>query len=217
MKKLDIQITLTAPMLGTVPGNDEIAKEYIVDNVIKNNTVKEAMQKADEEVQTLPKIDPDDELSKGTTFFHRDEANKPFVYSYIMKGFFKSACDTQIDTGCFTKEELKVLKLTRYSYKSTINKLIYVGPRRLMLENCPQELPFVERPLRAETMRGDRVCLARSEAAPEGTVIRCQIETLNDKLLDTIKYWLDLGAKFGGLGQWRSSHYGSFIWEEVTF
>lgn len=215
---MQIRIEFCAPLLGTVAGNKEVATTFIVAKANKDRALTQDQidAKMAEEVNTLP-----DELENASTLFHRDENNKPFIYSYMMNGFFKSACDAMIDSDDdsgvvfdkHTQEELKKIKLTRYSYKSTINKLIRIKERRLMLQ-CPGPMEFVERSLRAETMRGDRVCLARSEAAPEGTILECTIMCLNAKLWPYIEEWLGYGV-FGGIGQWRTSHYGSFTWERL--
>lgn len=211
---MKIKIEMTSPLLGTVSGNEEIAKEFIVGKVLSDKTIPEdaAIKRAAEEEKTLPTMEG--EINAGTTYFHRDENTKPFIYGYMIKGYCKAACDAMIDTGQFKKEDLKKVKLTRYSYKSTINKLISISPRRIYLETELSEFNFIERSLRAETMKGDRVCLARSEMAPEGTVLQCEIHCLNNKLWPYIEWWLDYGKDYGGIGQWRSSHYGSFTWSQ---
>ena len=197
-----------------------MATDFIVSKAEGDKTLSAAEVKAKkaEEITTLP----DEELENASTLFHRDD-DGPFLYSYMVNGFFKAACVAMIDSNDedgevfkkHTKEELKNIRLTRWSYKSTINSMIRVRERKLYL-NLPkgQDMEFVERSLRAETMRGDRVCLARSEAAPEGTTVEFEIRCLNSKLWDYIEEWLGYGD-FGGMGLWRSSHYGSFTWERL--
>ena len=98
-------------------------------------------------------------------------------------------------------------------YKKTIDKQIFVFPRKIYLI-LPEggKVTFIERPLRGETMRGERICLARSESVPAGTTIHIEISCLNKKLEGFIPQWLKYG-RLMGLGQWRSSGMGRF---EVT-
>ena len=217
---MKIKMTFTSPLLGTVSGNQELAKKYVIDKVLTDKTIEEddKRKRTAKEEKTLPGT-IGEQIEESSTYFHR-EGKRPFIYGYMIKGFFKAACDAMIDSGVFTKKDLNEVKLGRWSYKSTINKLIMVRTRKIMLQ-LPEtvgewNLPFVERSLRAETMKGDRICLARSEAAPEGTVVEFEFVCLSKKLQPYIEWWLNYGAEFGGIGQWRSAHYGSFSWEEIV-
>jgi hypothetical protein len=217
---MKVKFTFVAPLLGTVSGNQQLAKDFIIGKVLTDKTISEADQRkiTAEEAKTLPQ-DIEEQIEDSSTYFHRDEDGKPFIYGYMIKGFFKAACDAMIDSGQFTAKELKDAKLGRWSYKNTINKLLAIKTRRLMLQTPGDkglEEVFVERSLRAETMKGDRICLVRSEAAPEGTVVEFEFVLLNAKLQPFVEWWLNYGEVFGGIGQWRSSHYGSFVWEEVV-
>jgi len=105
------------------------------------------------------------------------------------------------------------------------------------------ELNTNERPLRADTMRGERVALARSEEAPAGTQIVFAVSVLMpgeaakakakaeaDKAEKegakkrkssaaitefTVTDCLDYG-KMKGLGQWRSGGFGRFVYKKLT-
>jgi len=215
---MKVKFEFVAPLLGTISGNKDVATEFIVAKAAENRNldVEEIVTIKKEELSTLPAED----IDKSSTLFHRDEEGRPFLYSYMINGFFKAACDAMIDgdgeNDIFkkhTKKELKDMKLTRWSYKSTINKLIRVKERRLYLA-LSGPIDVEERSMRVTTMQGDRVCLARSESAPEGTTIELTIECLNSKLWPYIEEWLGYGI-FGGLGQWRSSYFGSFTWERL--
>jgi hypothetical protein len=63
-------------------------------------------------------------------------------------------------------------------------------------------------------MQGERVSLASSEEIPAGAVIEFDITMLEDSLYDAIVEWLDYG-RYSGIGQWRNSGRGRFIWELV--
>ena len=64
-------------------------------------------------------------------------------------------------------------------------------------------------------MRGERIALARSEAAPAGTKFEATIEVLNRKLEPFLPRWLDYG-RLRGIGQWRNSGAGAFEWKELN-
>ena len=199
---LKLRLTFTEPLLGTLPGDKEIAKEFI--------TSKHPEGSQDDEEVSLR-----DEVEKQSTFFSYNDKNEPILWDYQIKGFLKSACQAMIATDCFTKEELNKIRLTTYLYKRTIDQLVFIAPRKVLLvlpENG--ELSFCERPLRAETRKGERIALARSEQAPIGTKAVFKIATLNAKLPDYIVRWLDYG-ELSGLGQWRNSGKGRFSYEII--
>lgn len=197
---MKIEIEFTEPLLGTLPGNKEIAEEFI----ISRHPEGHAQDETDSILESV---------EKATTFFARDEDGMLMLWDYQVKGYFKSACEAMIMTDTLTQEELKKVRLTRYLYKKTIDMMIFVSPRRIRLENY-SELIMCERPLRKDNPKGGNVALSRSEEAPAGTTIEIEIVTLNEKLNDFIKRWLDYGV-LSGFGQWRNSGKGRFIWKEL--
>jgi len=205
---MKIEITFTEPLLGTLSGNKEIAEEFILSNHPQGISKDELEAMAD-----LPEA-----MEKSSTFFARNEDNNPMLWDYQIKGFFKEACSAMIHTDTMTKEELKKVRLTEYLYKKTIDQQIFVAPRQLVLQ-LPKgidkdKLPFCQRPLRGQTMKGERISLARSEQLPAETKIEIEVICLNAALIDFIKRWLDYGA-LKGLGQWRNSGMGRFSWKEL--
>ena len=200
---MKVKLTFTDSVLGTLSGNKELAKEFIV--------TKHPEGASKDEMDAL--VDVPEALQKASTYFSRDKHNHPILWDYQVKGFLKGACSALINTGRWKKEDLKKYRLTQYLYKRTIDQQVFVYPRQIPLI-LAGDLFFVERPLRAETMKGERIALARSEAAPVGSDITCEIRWLNENLKDWVKEWLDYGA-FIGIGQWRSSGMGRFSWEEV--
>ena len=102
-------------------------------------------------------------------------------------------------------------KLT--AYKKIIDGLIFVGPRQIVLDH-PGEIGICQRPLRAQTMQGERVALSMSEELPAGTTCELKIKCLCDEHEAAVREWLDYGA-LRGIGQWRNSGKGRFTWEEV--
>lgn len=189
---MKIQITLIEPLLGTLSGNKELAEEFILS--------KNPDGVAEDEQEALP---ADESLQKGSTVFPKEDG-KPFLWDYQIKGFFKDAC------GMLRRvPDTKSSKMT--AYKKIIDGLIFVGPRRIFFKPSG-DLYFTERPLRAQTPKGERVSLARSETAPADTVITFDVTCLDTKLEKLVKEWLDYG-QLRGLGQWRNSGMGRFTYK----
>ncbi len=191
-----IEITFIEPLLATCAGNKDVATEFILN---KNPNG----EPAEDELESL--ATQEEELEKSSTVFMKDKQGKPFMWDYQIKGFFKDAAG-MLNRTMPKSEQLK-------AYKKIIDGLIMVLPRRIAI-NLSGGLTICERPLRAQTAQGERIALARSESAPEGTTIRCEIMVLDESLWDRIKTWLDYG-RLRGLGQWRNSGMGRFEWKEV--
>lgn len=203
---MKVEIKFTEKLLGTLSGNKEIAEEFI------NSKHPDGHNEEESEMH------PDDELEKSSTIFARDNGT-PMLWDYQIKGFFKEACEQMINSGTMTKEELKgknnKLRLTQYLYKKTIDKQIFVKPRKIHLElPAGVKSEFTERPLRGQTMRGERICLARSESVPAGTILVIEVVCMNKILEPFIGKWLDYGSLYG-IGQWRTSGMGRFSWCEI--
>lgn len=182
---MKVKIKLLTEMLGTVTKDPEVYKTYI-------ESKKPETQNGEDEYLTIDKIE-----EKGWTGFHRDE-NGLFIYEYMIKGFLKAA-------GNVLKEELKIKAL-----RSKLDDFVFIQPRRIYMG---QEKPdgFVERPLRAMTMQGPRVTLARSDYINAGKVIDFNITLLPHKEIkeETVLRLLRHGELMG-LGQFRNGGYGRF-------
>lgn len=156
-----------------------------------------------DELESLPEV-----LEKGTTVFHRDEAGSPCLFDYQIKGFIKEAGKTF--------NGLRSVK----NLRSKVDSYVFVYPRMIRLRfDKHTELEYLERPLRAETMQGPRVALARSEMLAAGTWFECVVDVVEpgpiteDLLKDLISY-----GERKGLGQWRNGGYGRFVvesWKEM--
>lgn len=186
-----VKLEFTEPLLGTLPGDEKLAEEYV------QSKHPEGVQKDEQESVA-------EEMKKATSYFARNEQQMPMLWDYQIKGFFKDACSmmrrvTQVDA----------LK----AHKKIIDGLIFVTPRKIEL-NLSSELSFTERPLRVSTPQGDRTALARSETAPIGTSIQFEILLLKKDLKQYVINWLDYGI-LRGLGQWRNSGMGRFKWREI--
>lgn len=203
---IKVKAEMIEPLLGTLSGNPELAEEFIASKHPSGEVQKDEAAAIEELAEVV---------EKASTYFPRKDG-KPFVFDYQIKGFIKAACETMIHTSTMTKEELKKVRLTEYLYKRTLDGLLFVSPRRIFLQlpNGDEELKFCQRPLRGQTMKGERIALARSEMAPIGTKIEFEIRVLNKNLMQFLKPWLDYGV-LRGLLQWRNSGMGRFEWEEM--
>ena len=102
-------------------------------------------------------------------------------------------------------------KLT--AYKSVIDGLIFVQPRMIPIQ-VNGEIRDCQRPLRAQTMQGERVSLANSEEIPEGSTAEFEVICLEKDHEAVVQEWLDYGI-LRGIGQWRNSGKGRFTYEIV--
>lgn len=190
------------PILGSAPASRAIRTEYVASKAPTD------VLRAEEEAM------PFDRDEKGVTVFNRNKQDQLCLMSYQIKGFFKGAL-TALKVQCEVA-----------AAKSKIDNLVFVEPRfiPLMREGKPlrDEDDYLERPLRAQTMQGERVTLASSELVEDPWEITIEITllpnagTAKSKAIswDTIETALDYGA-FHGLGQWRNADYGRFTWEQV--
>lgn len=196
MKTMKVKLTFTEPILGTCPADEEVYRNFIAAKAPDASTLEEE----------VAAIGVDGVVEKGLTVFPRTDDGKPFLYDYQIKGFFKDTCGG-----------LKRVKGTVSSgikaYKKEIDKLIFPQPRQIAFE-YDGEIGFCQRPLRAQTMQGERVSLAISEQIPAGASVVFDIELFSDNHEKAVREWLDYG-KYSGIGQWRNSGKGRFTWEEV--
>ena len=207
MNTMKVKLTLTEGLLGTSPFNEEIYRDFIGSKSPDASTVED-------EVAALG---VDAVTEKSMTGFPRDSEGKPFVYDYQIKGFFKDACSMLSRVGG-KDENGKKKKLNESSkltaFKKIIDGMIFVSPRQIPID-FTGEVGLCQRPLRAQTMQGERVALAISEEIPAGAEITFVITVFDEAHLAAVREWLSYGA-LRGLGQWRNSGKGRFTWEELS-
>lgn len=198
MKTLKVKLTFTESILGTLPGNKEIYREFIASNAPNEAT-------EEEEVEALSL---NEQIEKAMTGFPRTTDGRPFLYDYQIKGFFKDACSmlARLKGG----NESSKLK----AYKKIIDGLIFPAPREIPI-NFSGEIGICQRPLRAQTAQGERIALAMSEEIPAGAMIEFSVKLLDSGLEPAVKEWLDYG-ELRGIGQWRNASHGRFTWEELS-
>jgi len=184
LQRRKFQIKLVSEMLGTVTKDPEVYKTYIESKKPESIT--------EEEYLTVSKIE-----EKGWTGFHNDDQGL-FVYDYLIKGFLKNSGNIQKDT-------LKIKAL-----RSKLDDICFIFPRRIYLGLTVPD-GIIERPLRAMTMQGPRVTLARSDYMAAGKTLDFEIGLMPHKEItwQVIDQLLEYG-QFMGLGQFRNGGYGRF-------
>lgn len=192
--------TFTEGLLATKPNDPNVHETFVA---AKGREASEDELTAEQ--KALAEVDA---LEKGKTIFHRDEDGCPIIWNYQVKGFLKEAFKALRRDPNSATANIK-------AYKSIIDGNVFVEPRKIRLE-LPEgaELGTCQRPLRAQTLQGERVALASSEEAPAGTKISFSVMTLCpglDKALD--ECWTYARLRF--MGAWRNSGKGAAIVECV--
>lgn len=196
MKTLKVKITFKQGVLGTLTGDKEVYRNFIGSKAPDASTVEEE----------IANVGTEEVIEKGKTFFPKNKDGKAFIYDYQFKGFFKSACSAMNKVKGSLSSKLK-------AFKKEIDLRVFIKDRENVIENY-DTITECQRPLRAQTMQGERVSLAISEEIPAGATCTFTIMCLCDETMELVKEWLDYGA-YNGMLQWRNSGKGSFTWEEV--
>lgn len=196
MEELKVRLTFIEPILGTCPNNKDLYRDYIGKKAPDAETIEDE----------IAAIGTDMVAEKGKTVFPRMEDGTPFLYDYQIKGFFKDTCGGLRKVNGTASSKIK-------AYKKEIDRLIFPQPRCIpicfdgQIEEC-------QRPLRAQTMQGERVSLAISEQIPAGATAEFKVVYLSAEHEAAVREWLDYG-RFSGIGQWRNSGKGRFTWERT--
>ena len=200
-----IRLTFIDELLGTAAADPDVHTNYIAS---KAPDVKSL----EEEVAT---VGVQEVVDSKMTIFSRLPDGTPVLWSYQIRGFFKSACSALRRLNGTRSSKLK-------AYKKAIDLTIFVYPdatdpaSRAIPITLPEggQVGDCQRPLRASTPQGERVALANSETMPKGSMIEFDVVTYTEDDMETVREWLDYG-QFNGLGQWRNSGKGAFVWEEL--
>mgnify|MGYP001594086539 CR=1 FL=1 len=193
MQEYKLSMELTEPMLGTIPKNPDIYADWV-----KTQT----NLKTDEEA-------PEETEAKSWTGFHSDE-NGLYIMDYMVKGFLKEAASILPHALEIHKKSGETL--SGQTVKRRVENWVFVFPRRIYLGKKEPD-GLIERPLRAMTMRGERITLVRSDQVNAGTKLEATLKVLDCPITEkTLRTWLDYGA-LKGLGQWRNASFGRFSYE----
>ena len=196
MKEIKVRLTFTEEVLGTASGDPKIHEEFIASKAPDAPTMAE-------EIEALG---VDDVIAKGKTVFPRDKDGDPIIWDYQIKGFFKDACGVLRKVKGTHSSKIK-------AYKKEIDGLIFIKERQIKYV-FDGEMGNCQRPLRAQTMQGERVALANSETVPAGATIEFTVICLLDEQVDVVMEWLNYG-QLRGIGQWRNSSKGRFTCEVI--
>lgn len=197
------KLTGITPLLGSQPASRALRTEFIASKAPSPADVEE-------EDNMLGDIE-----ERGLTVFLRDDNNDSLIMlDYMLRGYIKGALEGLVEqTG---------IKQPR----SKVDRYVFTGPRRIPIlrdgEEIIDEDDQLERPLRAETMRGPRVSLAASEMIDLPWSVELVVTLLPNPASkssapvtwEAIETALDYG-QYQGLGQWRNGGYGRFTWERV--
>ena len=193
MVTMKIKVVFDEEVLGTSPADSKIYDTYIGQNAPD-------AEHAEEESEAVAKVDAE----KSITVFPRDDEGNPVVWDYQWKGYFKDAFGS---LKKLPKSECGKIK----AYKKEIDGLIFVEPRKIPID-LSGDITMCQRPLRAQTMQGERVALASSEAIPAGSSMIFTIKMLLDSHEKAVIEALNYG-ELRGFGQWRNSGKGRFHYE----
>ena len=207
MEKIKVRVTFIYGPLGSSPNNENIYRDFIGSKAPDADSLED-------EVASLGK---DAVAEKGMTVFPRDDDGNPIFWDYQIKGFFKDACQMLgkiAGKDPVTKKKIPCNESSKLTaFKKVIDGLIFVFPRKIAIHSAG-EIGTNERPLRAQTMQGERVTLASSEEVADGAQITFTVACLSPEHTAAVREWLNYGF-VRGLGQWRNSGKGRFVWEEL--
>lgn len=208
IESLTIKVTceLIEPMLGTIPKNPKIFTDFVSQKMgdFQGEKLK-TMEEFDEEVESCP-----DKVEKSATGFHKDTFGL-CIYNYMILGNIKANLFILMSNGLG-----KVL-----NYKKSTDLFVKVNPRKIRFydHKDEDEKPLmspdgqIERSLRVQTAKGERVALAKSDYIEAKTRFKFEVRLLrNDRGLDMemLVNAIKMG-KENGLGQWRGSGgYGKY-------
>lgn len=196
MKEMRVRLTLTEDALGMAPTSNKIYADFIAANAPDAKTREEEI--AENGIEET--------VNAGTTVFPKLPDGRPFFWDYQIRGMFKDSM------GMLRRVPGTACSKAK-AYKKLVDGLLFVRERRIpiavngALGNC-------QRALRTDGPSGSRTALASSETVPAGSTCECTIIMLTDEMEPIVRECLDYGA-LRGLGQWRNSGAGRFIWEEV--
>ena len=206
MENINVKITFLEGPLGTAPNDEDVYRNFI------GSKAPDAESLEDE----VAAIGADAVAEKGMTVFPRNDKGQPIFWDYQIKGFFKDSCQMLSRVGGKDEngKKKKVNESSKLSaYKKIIDGLIFVSPRQIPIE-MGGEMTTCQRPLRAQTMQGERITLAMSEACPAYSTIYFTVSCLSAEHAAAVREWLNYGF-LRGLGQWRNSGKGKFVWGEL--
>lgn len=194
MKEIKVKVTFTEDILGTMPNNPDIYRDYISTKGPDPTTI-------DDEIEAIGR---EEVVKKEMTIFPKTEDGIPFIYDYQIRGFFKDTCGALRRASGSESSKIK-------AYKKEINGLVFINERTIPINNF-NTIGECQRPLRGQVGPQEIVSLASSECIKAGANIIFTIRILSDSLYNAVIEWLNYG-RYRGLLQWRNSGKGRFTYE----
>lgn len=201
-EKRKYRLTGITKLLGSQPANPAVRTAYVASKAPNQD-------KADDETDHLP----EDLDSLNLSVFLRNKGSL-CISDYVIKGFLKEA-------GKVMKGQIGIAQPA-----SKVDNFVLIEPMYLTLWRGGEEIDVAdgdfERPLRAQTMQGERVTVVASEYVLPPWQVEFEITLLeNEKTarsvaldFEAIESMLDYG-QIKGLGQWRNGQNGRFTWERI--
>lgn len=202
-KDIKVELNFFEPILGSLPADKEIYSKYILGKLEEQGIVMPDSKKD----QELDSIDPQEEIDNKVTVYPRNEDGQVCFWDYQIRGFFKGSCGMLRMVPGTESSKLK-------NYKKKIDGLVFVQERMVPIE-YEGDIDIYQRPLRAQTMQGDRVALAMSERVPKGAKVQFTIRLFDPELAAAVYEWLDYG-RYNGIGQFRNGSFGRFTWRDIS-
>ena len=200
-------LTFTEDLLGSQPRNTEVYATWVAVKEAEATRKKEVNNRtADEEPPAVTE-------ERSWTGFAQDDSGL-FLWDYQVKGFLKESAAIQ-PAALEVRTKRSGDPLGEATIRKRLDNWLFVLPRRLYVTRDGQTLTqpdgVYERPLRARTMQGDRIALARSDVVRAGVQVKGQIRLLPGCPIteEALRTWLDYGA-LKGLGQFRNGGFGRF-------
>lgn len=203
---IKVKARLTNDMLGTVPKDPDIYEKFIA-----SKAAEATIAQISEELETVPL--PTDDTRGWTGFHERDK--KPFIYSYMLKGFFKEAMGMMKKVPGSACSKIS-------AHKKFVDGLLFIQEREIYFFHpngspvLSSELIAVSRSLRAQTPQGERITIVKSDQIPEGSSFSFTIKILGGLTRKIMNELFDY-AELRALGQWRNAGYGTFTVDAIEY
>lgn len=200
-EKMNVRIIFIEEILGSCPNSAEVYDDFV------------AHLASDQDRQDeIAALGADQVVENDTTKFLMVDG-RPALSNHTWLGFLKEKVGFIKLDDSGTKKTTASGKLSNYK-KRFDNGVTFANKFSILVLPKGEETGKNQRPLRAQTPKGERIALASSITCPARTRTRFTILMTNPEYKKAMIEALDLG-RYAGTGQWRGSgKKGRFLWEE---